>query len=224
MNKKQRILKLLAVCFVVVCGMAYLFICRGTRDKRRMTFQTQTVEEMGLTSAPDEQAQENDTAAVGNGAEQKMQLGVFVCGAVENEGVYFLDSGSRIADAVEAAGGFQETADTAYHNLAAYVYDGQKLYIPTSAETEEVSFAEREAAGRNALETEKAAEGEERINLNTADKETLMTLPGIGEAKAENILLYRQKMGVFERKEELKNVSGIGEAMYERIQDKIMVE
>lgn len=223
MNKKQRILGLLAVCFAVACGTISLFFWRGTQEKKRMTFQSRTGEEMEMVSVSDKPLQETDVVQEENGMELKSQFGVFVCGAVKKEGVYFLEDGSRIADAVAAAGGFLETADKSYHNLAAYVFDGQKLYIPTNAETGELSLAEREAAGKDAV-AENGTEGSKRINLNTADKEMLMTLPGIGETKAENILLYRQQMGLFERKEELKNVSGIGEAMYERIQDKIMVE
>jgi len=136
---------------------------------------------------------------------------VYVCGAVAAPGVVELPEGSRVADALLAVGGFAEDAGQEYVNLAAKVEDGQKIYFPTKAEIQ-------------TWETEVYLEENGIVNINTADKTQLMTLPGIGEARAEDIIAYRKKHGAFQRKEDLKNVSGIKDNMYQKLKDKIVVE
>ena len=142
---------------------------------------------------------------------------VFVCGAVNREGVYELPGGSRVIDAVEAAGGYSDDADRTYVNQAEYVYDTQRVEIPTQEEGQllrEYDSSESEDGG---------SQSDGRIDLNTADKQDLMTLPGIGESKAERILEYRQIHGRFSSTEELMNVSGIGSGVYEKIKEYIKV-
>ena len=143
---------------------------------------------------------------------------VFVCGAVNCEGVYELPIRSRVIDAVEAAGGYSDDADRTYVNQAEYVYDTQRIEIPTQEEGQllrEYDFSESEA--------DDGSQNDGRIDLNTADKQDLMTLPGIGESKADRILEYRQIHGRFSSTEELMNVSGIGNGVYEKIKDYIKV-
>lgn len=133
---------------------------------------------------------------------------VHVCGEVKNPGVYTLKAGSRVFDAVEAAGGFTEEADEDDLNLAGTLCDGTKLYICSKEET------------RNRTETKaEAFEEDGRVDLNTADRKTLMTLPGIGEAKAEAIISYREKNGPFSVPEDLMKISGIKAALYEKLRD-----
>ena len=143
---------------------------------------------------------------------------VFVCGAVNSEGVYELPEGSRVIDAVEAAGGYTDNADRTYVNLAEYVYDTQRIEIPTEEEAQMLREYERSA------ETDgESKQSDGRIDLNTADKQALMTLPGIGESKADRILEYRQTHGRFGSTEEVMNVSGIGSGVYEKIREYIKV-
>ncbi len=142
---------------------------------------------------------------------------VFVCGAVNREGVYELPEGARVIDAVEAAGGFSEDADTAYVNQAEFVRDAQKLRIPGREETASPDFILQESA-----------EAEERpdpglVNINTADLDELMTIPGIGQSKAMSILAYREEHGKFGSAEEIMNVKGIGRGVYEKMKDHISV-
>ena len=147
---------------------------------------------------------------------------VFVCGAVEREGVYKLPDGSRVIDAVRAAGGFTEDADRSYVNQAEYVYDTQRVEIPTISEADLMRM-EGAQEQRSAVNTGgRSPDG--RININRALKQELMELPGIGESKAERIIAYRQAHGDFTSCEEVMNVNGIGEAMYENIKDHITVE
>jgi len=150
-------------------------------------------------------------AATQEEAMQESMICVYVCGAVENPGVVELPEGSRAADALLAVGGLTAEAEEDYVNLAAKVQDGEKLFFPTKAEVE-------------LWEEESAMEQKGIVNINTATKEQLMTLSGIGEARAEDILEYRKSQGAFQCIEDLKKVTGIKESLYEKIADKIVVE
>ena len=133
---------------------------------------------------------------------------VHVCGAVRTPGVYELAEGSRGCDAIAAAGGFTEQAAEDFLNLAQPVWDGQKLYVPGQEEAKVLSESGQENG---------------RININTASREQLMTLPGIGEARAEAILKYRREAGPFLVIEDIMKVSGIKEAAFLKIKDDITV-
>ena len=137
---------------------------------------------------------------------------VQLCGAVSNPGVYKILSGTRIYEAVEIAGGLSEEADTRAVNMAKTVSDEMQIYIPTRDETNNgtvTQFLE---------DTQK-----ELLNINEATKEELMELPGIGESKAEAIITYRKEHGVIKDITELMNISGIKEAAFSKIKDKIRV-
>lgn len=158
------------------------------------------------------QASESDEVFIADeSGEPEPGIAVYVCGQVVCPGVVYLDAGARAVDAVEAAGGFAEEADTEYVNLAAHVSDGEKLYIPDLQEG--LMLREREEELLAGL-----------VNINTADKELLMTLPGIGESKALDIIAYREKQGVFERAEDLMKVSGIKESLFLKVKERIVVE
>ena len=136
---------------------------------------------------------------------------VHVCGAVENPGVVSLPQGSRAEDALLAAGGFTEDASRDFVNLAGYVSDGEKLYFPTR---EEISAGIQVQA--------EADDG--LININTADVAALCTLPGIGEARARDIIAYRETHGDFASCEDIMKISGIKISVYQKISDKIKVK
>lgn len=154
--------------------------------------------------------------------EEIKTLVVYVCGAVNQPGVYELSEDSRLYEAVTLAGGFSPEADAAYHNLARNLSDGERIYILSTEETKLLTTMQQ-VEGEETQETNSSADGT-KINLNTATAKQLTSLPGIGEAKALAIIEYRNKAGRFESTEEIKNVSGIGEAMYEKIKDKIMIQ
>ena len=168
---------------------------------------------------------------------------VYVCGAVRSPDVYSLEENMRVVDAVDAAGGFTDDAGTDYLNLAAPVSDGEKIYIPTSVEIEE-ALAEGEELygtivnitsntpgienGNNGAGTEMSHEStnsaEGMVDINTADKSTLMTLPGIGESKADKIIAYREQNGGFASIEDIMLVGGIKEGLFNKVKDKICVK
>ena len=156
---------------------------------------------------------------------------VYVCGAVNAPGVYELNAGSRINDAVKAAGGFSPNADTVYVNLAADLKDGMKLYIPTLEETSALADKDRQRTSEAPMtydieESESQDQADSPgglININTASKEQLMTLPGIGEKVAGRIIEYREKNGSFSKTEDIMKISGIKEKLFSKIRDKITV-
>lgn len=150
---------------------------------------------------------------------------VYVCGAVEKPGVYELFEGDRVVDAVEAAGGFLETADKTYVNLAALLDDGIKLYIPTMQETMESAALQVETFDKEStsLGSDSAGAGSGLININSATRDELTALPGIGNATAEKIISYREQHGAFKSIEDIMNVSGIKDKLFSKIKDHITV-
>ncbi|MCR5544006.1 MAG: helix-hairpin-helix domain-containing protein [Eubacterium sp.] len=151
---------------------------------------------------------------------------VYICGAVINEGVYELEADSRIRDVLDMAGGYSETAAHGYINLAEKLTDGEKIYVPTQEELDSGYAVPQISSGGVNPEGETAGEsgttnagGIGSVNLNSAGVEELTALPGIGEGKAREIIRYRETNGLFNSIEDIKNVSGIGDATYEKIKD-----
>ena len=141
---------------------------------------------------------------------------VYVCGAVVCPGVVEIPQGSRIEDALLAAGGFLPEALAEAVNLADWAIDGQMLYFPT---------AEEGTAWSPVQESQSSQDKQGRlVNINTADAVLLCTLPGIGEAKAADIIAYREAHGSFTSCEDIMKVPGIKTNIYEKICDKITVK
>lgn len=159
-------------------------------------------ETVSLTT-PDEVTQ---TESAGDEQEFSEEIYVYVCGAVVQEGVYRLPEGSRIFEAIEQAGGFREDAATIGVNQAQVLEDEMTVYVPTVEE--EVS-------------EESVSDG--KVNINKASKEELMTLPGVGASRAESIIKYREQNGGFQTIEDIMQVSGIKEGLFEKIKDLIKV-
>lgn len=151
--------------------------------------------------------------------EQSEEIVVYVNGAVKNPGVYTLKQGDRIYQAIDMAGGMTSRAVKDAINLAETVVDAQNIYVMT-----------RQVYQKSQKEKECIATGQENddttdfVNINTADKVKLETLPGIGASKAAAIIAYREENGQFSSKEDIKNVSGIGDATYTNIKDLITIE
>ena len=174
--------------------------------------------------------------------EEAAQIYVDVSGAVEQPGVYCLAEGSRVFQAIEAAGGCTPEGEISCLNQAAGLTDGQKIYVPTAEELEEAgsgnlaanlvaqgswSFQGQDAGGTGQQSQDGAqTDGNDsgKINLNTADEAALTTLPGIGSSKAEAILAYRQAHGSFAAIEDVMNVEGIKEGVFNKIKDRISIE
>jgi len=141
---------------------------------------------------------------------------VYIAGAVPRPGVYALPEGSRVQDAIAAAGGFLAEAQRTEINLAAFLIDGEKLDIPFAEGGSPVLPTPVENTGLPGSSTE-------LININTASSAELESLPGIGPTTAQKIIEYREQNGAFVSIEDIINVSGIGPGLYERIKDLITV-
>lgn len=140
---------------------------------------------------------------------------VDIKGQVANPGVYELQTGARAKDAIQAAGGFLETAETLSINLAMVIQDEMVLYVP--------EIGEEAAVPAIQAQQPTAAEAGSLVNLNTATAEELMTLTGIGPSKAEAILSYRTENGNFQSIEDLTKVTGIGDKTFEKLKEAITV-
>lgn len=160
-----------------------------------------------------------------------VKIVVYICGQVKAPGLYEMETGARIGDAIEQAGGMTDEAAKDALNLAQSLEDGQMIRIPSREEMQE---AEKDLVIVSGGSGEGGAAGSQTgsaggtgsgglISLNRATKEELMTLPGIGESKAEAILRYRQERGGFGSIEEIMNISGIKEGVYLKIKDKITI-
>ena len=141
------------------------------------------------------------------------EIVVHVAGAVMVEGVYTLPADSRIYQAIELAGGLREEASSTYLNQAELLTDGQSVIVPTKDEVEQGAVVSPASSINDSG----------KVNINKATKEELMTLTGIGESKALSIITYRETNGEFQTIEALKNISGIGEATFEKLKEQITV-
>lgn len=144
-------------------------------------------------------------------------IAVDVSGAVASPGVYFLETGSRVEDAIQAAGGFLPEAFKESINLAAPLLDGSKVLVPILREDSSSVLNSQESQTNDPDQTVFP------ININTASKELLMQLPGIGETKAQAIIDYRNQNGPFTALEEIQEVSGIGPVTFQNLKDLITI-
>lgn len=177
-----------------------LSVCAGLIGCQTKTKDTLALEVAELDQS-DEHTDENKEST-----EDTEHIFVYVCGAVNREGVYELPSGSRVYEAIAMAGDFCEDADVRNVNQAEVLEDEQRIYVPVVGE-EIPSDSEKDA----------------RININKASKEELMTLPGVGESRADSIIKYREQQGAFQSIEEIMQVSGIKEGLFEKIKDLITI-
>lgn len=175
--------------------VSMLTACSPRQEQRMVQEESETIEDVT----------ESDTT-LQEGEIRSGMLYVYVCGYVKNPGVYALPQGSRICDALALAGGVDELAKPEALHQAQLVQDGQTIYVPSQQEIAVSSDDE-----------------DDLININEAGKELLMTLPGIGASKAELIINYRNEHGSFQRIEELMDIPGIKEGLFEKIKDSIKV-
>lgn len=149
------------------------------------------------------------------------EIVIHIDGEVLQPGIVSLPINSRISDAIIAAGGTTSFADTSKFNLAYQLKDGQKVYIPSIYDAEEIVYIQNDA-GKNIIVPDSSSNST-LININSASQTELETLPGIGTSTALKIVEYRNKNGNFQKLEDLMNVSGIGEAKFNNMKDYICI-
>ncbi|GHU43577.1 ComE operon protein 1 [Clostridia bacterium] len=222
-SKKQSKMKVRAIV-VLVFSLSVLSAC-GKGDDFSLLSEASTTEQAGdvLPGAlPTGEAELANTGEQSDAEANAEETPIFVqvCGAVVAPGIYSMPSGSRIFEAVERAGGMLPTADLSSLNQAKPLEDGQMVYVFTQGEM----AAEPERAGEQVGATDgKGSKADGLVNINTASKADLMGLPGIGEAKAEIIVSFREENGAFSAIEDLMKITGIKEGVFSKIKDKIKV-
>ena len=241
--KKQTLKLLLTIICVLAAGICYSCSRQtGRKAENGLILESVSVSMSGecleYETAADSEPETDAEPAVSFAELQFFY--VHICGEVENPGVYQMEPGERIFQAVERAGGFTEEAAEGYLNLALEVKDGMKIVVPSREEERDLEENGGLEQERNAESGERAEPGiylpelpgegsesaetpNQKINLNTATKEELMTLKGIGQARAEDIIRYRQEHGAFKSIEEIMNVSGIKEGAFQKIKEDITV-
>ncbi|MGG3433633.1 helix-hairpin-helix domain-containing protein [Heyndrickxia coagulans] len=157
------------------------------------------------------------------------EIYVDVKGAVKHPGIYKAEADDRVYDLIQEAGGFNENADRNQVNLAQKVKDEMVIEVPKKGEKAASAQTAPAAAGISAPAsassgTAASSEAAAQVNINTADQTQLETLPGIGPSKAAAIIEYREKNGPFQKPEDLKNVSGIGDQTFAKIENSITLQ
>ncbi|HHK5563932.1 TPA: helix-hairpin-helix domain-containing protein [Bacillus thuringiensis] len=170
----------------------------------------QSVERTPITmNVQEKETEKKGKPKISDTKEQKRTIIIDVKGAVNKEGVYEMKEGDRVKDAVQKAGGFLSEVDMKKVNLAQIVQDQMLLYIPSKNESEQGMFTSSKEDGK--------------IRINTAAKEQLEKITGIGSRKAESILKYREEHGPFQKIEDLLEIDGIGAKSLEKIKDQIII-
>ena len=198
------------IIFIILAGTVYsvsTMIKGGKADDRIELVVTDSV-----ISTSDEAGSHFDSSDDSTKDDSNTDIYVHICGAVINPGVYQVPVGTRVYQALELAGGSSDDAYLSGINLADKLADGQKVYIPAEGENAE-----------GILSTDSGGVQSVMININTASEAELMTLPGIGQSRAKDIINYRVKNGLFESIDDIMKVSGIKEAAFEKIKDLIKV-
>ena len=198
------------ITFIILAGTVYsvsTMIKGGKADDRIELVVTDSV-----ISTSDEADSHFDSSDDSTKDDSNTDIYVHICGAVINPGVYQVPAGTRVYQALELAGGSSDDAYLSGINLADKLADGQKVYIPSEGENAEGILSIDSGGVQSVM-----------ININTASEAELMTLPGIGQSRAKDIINYRVKNGLFESIDDIMKVSGIKEAAFEKIKDLIKV-
>ena len=221
MNKKKKNQVVIMVAAVFLCGIAYIVLGgRGVFGADR-TEETGEIEfQAGKDTVKTQKPAKEDDASAGDPDPESRaapsEVFIYVCGAVKHPGVFTFDHNPRLVEAVEAAGGFTKKADRASVNLASMLEDGAQVVI----------YEEGVAGTGTSPDSDSGppATGDgDRIDINTAGHTELMKIPGIGDAKASAIESYRSEHGRFSKPEDVMQISGIKQGIFDRMKDFIKV-
>lgn len=213
------------------------YSCGGNHSETELVVELEESEDFTAKTSGEEETQpaESTISIETAGQTEEALLCVHVCGSVNEPGVYLLPAGSRVYEAVEAAGGITQDAAPDFLNLAEELADAMKVEVPSLSQVrrwEQEGVLAIKAAEALSVGSEAAPGGAQAlsgsspsglVNINTASREELMTLKGIGESRAEDIIHYRENFGGFRVIQDIMNVPGIKEGAFEKIKDNITV-
>lgn len=215
-ENKEKTIKLLIIIIILITASIVFF----SRNQDGISISE------GKTS-------KSESTSSDSGKDKETSSDTVICdvsGAVKNPKVVELKKGSRIGDAIDSAGGLTATADITNINRAAVVNDGDKILIPEAGQ-QNPQTDPNEAPSANSSGTQNStgsASGSDgsssgKINLNTADSQTLQQINGIGPVTAEKIISYRTEKGSFTKIEQLMEINGIGEKTFEKMRDQVSI-
>ena len=211
--KKQKNTKKIFICNIVML-ISLLLFCGCAKEEDPLYFSEDDV--VSTTSKGTEAAETSKEEAQKDAGLKK--ISVYICGAVEHAGVYELEPDSRVYQVIDLAGGFTQDAAADQINQAEKVNDGQMIRIDTQEEAQQ-----KKEGNLSQEEQSDAAPSDGRVNINTATREELMTLPGIGASKAESIIKYRETNGAFQKIEDIMQITGIKEGVFQKIRESITI-
>lgn len=218
-NKQKTIIGIIALVIIIIVFI-FLYQYFYAEDNQNLDIH-------GLNNTTNEvvdSSEENESLlSIGT---NKKKVVAHVIGEVNNPGVVTLNEGDRIIDAINAAGDKTEDADLSKINLAYMVEDGVQIYVPRIGEKKEEYITEGAGEGivvdSSTLDSSETKES--KVNINTATEDKLESLPGVGTSTAQKIIDYRTQNGKFKTIEDIKNVSGIGDAKFNNLKDHITVK
>lgn len=205
-KNKDKIIIGLIIALAIAIGNNFIKEKQGDSFNENFTLLDKNEDDLLLEDETDDDAKENEA------------MKVHITGQINREGVYEIKDGDRLEDLINKAGGLSPDADSKSLNLAMKLEDQMKIYIPSKDEI----LDQEDASTDQIISNADPSSQEGKININEASKEELMTLPNIGEKRAQAIIDYRQSKK-FETIEEIKNVTGIGDKFYQAMQDLITV-
>lgn len=214
----------ISVLAVMVFTAAVMASCGRAKEALVIRQPEETMEQTQKEETDTEKKEEGELSRKEDSPQEEKRIWVDVGGAVKNPGVYQLKENARIFDAVNAAGGFLDTADIQWLNQAAAVKDGEKILVYTEEETRILKEQGEKPDSTVVSEQEENLEESSKVNLNTATLAQLQEIPGIGQVRAQAILDYREKAGRFDSIEQVQEVSGIKGKTFEKIAEYISAE
>lgn len=236
---KSRLQLLVVLLFIGIAGVIFVFSGRDNEDSAGLEIVEDisdnksggTVDTKSSPSETGEDSQKEDKSdnlkkeslQADDKLKENQKIFIHVCGAVKNEGVYQVETDARVVDAINAAGGLTKEAASSGINQAKQLEDGVQVYVPTK---KEVSKAGTQIPGLQKDDLQNSVSGSTQnsaININTATKEELMKLKGVGEAKAVLIITYRENNGGFKEITDLMKIKGIKQKFFDKIKDNICV-
>ena len=241
--KKKEIIISVAIAFVLSLimllvtqskGSGNMIVDKSSKNKALKSQNTENIQDKKLEKSvnEDEKDQIDVKESTDNSGENKIEsseIAVYISGEVKSPQVVRMKTGDRLVDAVEKCGGMTKDADLNAVNLALLLKDEAHYIIPKIGE-EKITSAKSNANTVSVGDSEinqsssNTESSNSKVNINTADKTALMSLPSIGEKTAQKIIDYRENVGKFNAKEDLKNVSGIGDKKYSKLEELITVD
>lgn len=222
---KSRLHLIAVLLFIGIAGFIFLFLVK--KDSENQTVVEVGEEKVSKTSGVNlksEKRTSSDFISSEGAVKPKSKIYVHVCGEVKKEGVYKIKNDGRVVDAIRAAGGVTKNAATYGINQAELLKDGMQVYVPSKKEIKNLpGSVNLENQNGKSIGTTGFQSSNSLININSASKEELMTLKGVGESRAALIIEYREQSGGFKDIKDIMKIKGIKQKFFDKIKDKISV-